>query len=148
MSQCFLVRWLAAPCLLGLVLTAAGCRGSAGGEVETTAREFYAALGQRDGAGACRILAPPTRSEVEQSAGRPCAQAILEEPISAASGTAHTEVYGTMGQVRWAEETTFLTRYEAGWRVLAAGCALPKDTSTGDTNDAGDPERYDCAVKN
>jgi hypothetical protein len=139
-------RALAAAGLLGLTVTA--CSGTDSGDVESTARDFYRALDAHDGAGACRLLAPPTRSEVEQSAGKPCAQAIVEERIGGATGSAHVEVYGTMGQVRWSEETTFLTRYDDGWRVLAAGCALPARSTTGDTNDAGDPERYDCSVKN
>jgi hypothetical protein len=117
-------------------------------EVEEAARHFYDALAAQDGGGACGWLAPPTRQDVEQSAGKPCDEAIVEEGVASATGTPHVEVYGAMGQVRWSRETTFLTRYQDGWRVLAAGCALPPGTSTDDTNDAADPERYECSVKN
>jgi hypothetical protein len=131
-----------------LLLITGGCGGARNDEVEGAAREFYDALATRDGARACQLLAPPTRQDVEQSAGKPCDQAIVDDEITPAAGTPNVEVYGVMGQVRWDGETTFLTRYQDGWRVLAAGCALPSGTSTDDTNDAGDPERYECSVKN
>ena len=142
--QCVLV---VGSCAALLVLVS-GCAGGRSGQVETVARQFYDALAAQDGDRACELLAAPTRTEVEQAAGMPCDRAIVDEPINPAGGTPHVEVYGTMGQVRWTQETTFVTWYQDGWRVLAAGCALPPRSSSEDTNDAGDPERYECSVKN
>jgi len=125
-----------------------GCAGARAGGPEVAARAFYAALSDQHGARACELLAPSTREELEQAAGKPCEQAVLDEQIDPATGEARAEVYGTMAQIRWAEETTFLTRFQDGWRVLAAGCALGSRVTTGDTNDAGDPEQYECSVRN
>jgi hypothetical protein len=131
-----------------LLLSTAGCGDARNDDVESAARRFHDALDSRDGVSACELLAPPTRSSVEQSAGMPCSRAIVEEQVGTAAGPGHVEVYGTMGQVRWTDETTFLTRYRRGWRVLAAGCALQPGTSSDDTNDAGDPEKYECSIEN
>ena len=30
--------------------------------------------------------------------------------------------YGTMARARYEEDTLFLTRFESGWRVMAAAC--------------------------
>ena len=129
-------------------LAAVGCAGADDADVEQVAARFHDALAAQDGAAACALLAQPSRDELEQAAGKPCAQAILHEDVPAGAGEAHVEVYGTMGQVRWEGETTFLTRYPQGWLVLAAGCALPRGTTLEDTNDAGDAETYECAVQN
>ena len=112
------------------------CGGAQDVAVADTAEAFYRALGEGDGTAACALLTPATRSELEQSSGKACDQAILEE-LSDAPGDEHevVEVFETMAQVRWHDETVFLTRMPEGWRVLAAGCR-PR---------AGDP--YDCVVK-
>jgi hypothetical protein len=84
------------------------------------------------------VLAPSTRSELEQSAGKPCPEAILEEDVPEASDPTATEVFGTMAQVRYADETAFLTRSDQGWLVLAVACGSRPEG----------PERpYDCQVK-
>ena len=139
-------------CVVGVlcapVLVASGCANPDDGAVTQVAARFHDAVAAKDGAAACDLLAPPSREELEQSAGEPCSQAILGEAVAPGDGTPHVEVYGTMGQVRWDGETTFLTRYPQGWLVLAAGCALPRRSTLEDTNDAGDAEAYECAVKN
>ncbi len=122
--------------LLALGLALSACGGSQDVAAADTAEAFYGALGQGDGAAACALLTPATRSELEQSSGKACDQAILEE-LSTTRGDDHevVEVFETMAQVRWRDETVFLTRMPEGWRVLAAGC----------TPRAGDP--YNCVVK-
>jgi hypothetical protein len=90
--------------------------------VADVAREFHEAVAAGDGAATCGVLAPTTRSEVEQSAGKECAVAIIEEPIPGVSGAGSSSVFGTMAQVRYAGDVVFLTRMPSGWRVLAAGC--------------------------
>jgi hypothetical protein len=113
----------------------AGCSNTQDTEVEETAARFYAALEANDGDTACQELAPRTRSEVEQSAQKPCAEAILEEDIPASGAQREVATFGTAAQVRYAGETTFLSRFQDGWHVVAAGC----------TPAAGD--RYDCQVE-
>jgi len=114
--------------------TFAGCGSSQDGAVEEAAGEFYAALAARDGGRACALLAPSTRSEVEQSTGKPCSSAILEERLPDPSSPQAVEVFGTAGEVRYDGEVAFLAAFADGWRVVAAGCT-PQD-----------PHPYDCLV--
>jgi hypothetical protein len=122
-----------------VLVLASGC-GHAEGDVLARARAFYAALGAHDGAAACRLLAPPTREELEKSAGQPCASAIVQEGLGGATGRPDVRVYASMGSVAWAGETAFLARYDDGWHVFAAGC-------TPDPTSPRDADRYDCDVQ-
>jgi hypothetical protein len=114
---------------------AGGCGGSQDDSVAGVAEDFSAAVSDGDGAAACDLLTPGARTELEQSSGRDCDRAILEElggtPVEA--GDVH--VYGLMAQVRDTHGAVFLTRMEDGWHVLAAGCAPRPDAP------------YDCAVQ-
>ena len=118
---------------LGALLSA--CGGSQDAAVADLADEFYGAVGDGDGAAACALLAPATRSELEQSSGKKCAAAILEELSDARRDEDEVEVFGSMAEVRWRGVTVFLTRMPDGWRVLAAGC-VPRRVGP-----------HDCAVK-
>jgi hypothetical protein len=102
--------------------------------VEDAARTFSQAVADRDGAAACRMLAPATTDELEKSTGKPCDQAILEEDLPEPSAPESVEVYGTAGSVTTATDTMFLGKFQSGWRVTAAGCA------------AASPGPYDCDV--
>jgi hypothetical protein len=112
----------------------AGCSSSQDDAVRGAADGFYAALNAQDGASACGVLAPATTSELEQSSGRPCAEAVLEEDVPTVGNPRRIEVFGTMAEVRFDGETTFLTRFEDGWRVIAAGCTPARS-------------RYDCSIQ-
>lgn len=133
------VLWLGVAAALVLPVTSS-CSGAGDDEVADVARAFYEAVGARDGAAACRLLAPPTRSEVESSSGTSCAQGILDEGVQEAVGAPEVDVYATMARVRWPQETTFLARYDAGWRVYAAGCSP-------DPESPRDADRFDCDVQ-
>jgi hypothetical protein len=108
------------------VLTAgslAGCGSAQDATVQSVASAFAAEVENGDGAGACHLLAPVTRAEVEKSAGTPCSAAILEEDLPTPGAFERTAAYGTMAQVRFAADTLFLTQFQNGWKVLAAGCS-------------------------
>ena len=130
--------WGAIAVLAVLAPALSGCSGVDQGAATEAAQQFYAAVQQRDGDAACTLLMASTRSELEQSAGKPCPAAILDEDIPTPNGPGATVVFGTMAQVRYPGETAFLTRSGQGWRVLAVSC--------GDRPEG--PERpYDCQVK-
>jgi hypothetical protein len=121
--------------LLCLVPCLASCAGTQDAGVSATAERFYASVDEGDGEGACALLAPRTRDELEQSAGKPCPQAVVEEDLEVPSAVEDVQAFGTAAQVRWTDETMFLTRFGDAWRVVAAGCApVPGD-------------RYDCTVE-
>jgi hypothetical protein len=111
---------LAAAAATVTVTTACGASPSPAG---TVAREFVGALDASDTASACGLLAPKTKSELEKSAGKPCAVALGEEDLPSPGAIETTEAFGTMAQVRFSEDTLFLAEFRGGWRVMAAGCA-------------------------
>ena len=117
-------RRMAAVLLVLAVAALPGCaapggRGTAAADVAT--RLLTAVKGQ-DGAAACALLAPDTASEVEQSGGKPCAEAILDEDLPEPATVTGTAVYGQWAQVRVGADTEFLAVFPGGWRVVAAGC--------------------------
>jgi hypothetical protein len=132
------VRPCAAGALTVAVLGVTGCGGVDQRPATDTAQRFYAAVQHRDGKAACALLVGSTRSELEQSAGKPCPEAVLEEDIPTPRGPVEADVFGTMAQVRYAGETAFLARSDTGWRVMAVAC--------GD-RPARPESPYDCQVK-
>ena len=119
-----------------LALTLSGC----GADVERTeaartADAFSAAATSEPGA-ACRLLAPRTLDAVEED-GTPCAQALAEAGLAPAGEGSSVTVAGHSAQVRYADDTVFLARFDDGWRVTAAGCERVS------TDDA---VPYDCVV--
>jgi hypothetical protein len=121
--------------LVALGLSLSACGGSQDAAASDVAARFFEAVAQDDGTAACAQLTPATRGELEQSSGKDCATAILEEVSDVRGDGGDVEVYGTMAQVRWGDGAVFLTRMPDGWRILATGCAPRADAP------------YDCAVK-
>ena len=125
------------PALLVVVLLAGGgCSGSSDTAVSSVSDSFRQALAVRDGARACGLLSPRTVSDLEQSSGKPCASAVLEENVPTTGDPTAVEVYGRMAEVRYADDTVFLSRFDQGWRLVAAGCRPP----------SGSAQRFDCQV--
>ena len=118
-----------------LMLGVSGCANAQDHAVRATAAAFYRAVADGDGAKACAALAPKTVSELEKSAEKPCARAILEEDIPAVLDPRAVQTFGTMAKVDFGPETAFLTRFPDGWKVMAAAC----------TDQPQKP--YDCAVQ-
>lgn len=105
------------------MLAVAGCAAAPQDDVSDAAERFHSAYRDQDGAQACAVLAPEALSELEESAERPCAEAILAEDLPYVGEPVRVEVFGTMAKVDYDGESTFLTRFQGGWKVLAAGCA-------------------------
>ncbi|MGI5525283.1 hypothetical protein ACQEUX_30680 [Micromonospora sp. CA-259024] len=119
------------------VVTVAGC-GSAtdrGDSAAAAAVRMLSATGAKDGTAACALLAPDTAAELEQSADKPCAEAVLAEGLPEPGAVVGTDVYGQRAQVRLSGDTVFLAVFPGGWRVVAAGC-----TARGD-------KPYDCVLQ-
>lgn len=133
---CGVTTRLLACLAVGTLALLTGCSSGQEDEVSATARQFYAAVAQQDGRAACALLAPSTRSEVEQSAQKACRTAILEESLPHVTRPHAVQAYGTMSQVRYGGETAFLSRFGAHWKVVAAGCTPPPSQS----------RAYDCQI--
>jgi hypothetical protein len=115
----------AAPALAVLMLMLTGCGAVAGrgDAASAVAVGLLNAVAAGDGPAACAVLAPETLVELVQSAGEPCAEAILDEGLPAAGRVTGTDVYGQWARVVLTGDTVFLAVFPGGWRVVAAGCA-------------------------
>jgi hypothetical protein len=111
-----------------------GCGEGSESAAAGAADQFMQALESGDGEAACGKLSPAARSELEQSSGQPCSQAILEEDIRGGS-EADVTVFETMAQVKFVDQAVFLSRFDAGWLVTAAACTPVAD------------KPYDCSIK-
>jgi hypothetical protein len=118
-----------------LLVLLAGCGSAQEDAALRSADAFYSAVAARDGASMCDLLTRVTRSELEQSSGQPCDQAVLEENISSVHAPGRLEVFGTMAQATYDADTIFLTRFGDRWLVTAVGCS------------PGASGIYDCRVK-
>ncbi|MDC0771469.1 hypothetical protein [Streptomyces sp. HD] len=92
-------------------------------DVRDTAAAFEQALGEGAYDRVCAVLAPATVEELEQSAGSPCPQAVSEESLAPGGAVRRTDVYGNQARAVLSSDTLFLSRFTAGWKVVAAGCA-------------------------
>jgi len=130
------ISLLAAVAVAVAVLTGCAGRGTVEDDaVHTAAARFLAAAGS-DPAEACAHLAPATLEEVEAE-GEACAQVVGDvatEPMSL--DVVDSQVYGRDALVRLGDEVVFLSRFDDGWRVTAAGCAS-----------RGDDQPYDCDIE-
>jgi hypothetical protein len=110
---------------VAVALGLSGCAPSEQDEATRAADRFAAAVRDGDSQQACSLLAPATVEELERSSGAPCADAVLEE--AAVTGErVGVSTFGAMSQVRYAEDVVFLARFDAGWRVVAAGCVAER----------------------
>ncbi|MFC7794786.1 hypothetical protein [Streptomyces cinereoruber] len=84
---------------------------------------------------ACAVLAPDTRSELEETEKKACPVGIAAEQLPAGGPVSTVNVYGRQARVVFKSDTLFLSRFPDGWKVVAAGC-VPE---------SGRP--YRCAIK-
>lgn len=120
----------------GLLTVLTACGGTQDAEAATAARQLLTAAADGDGGGACELLAPATRDELEQSSGTPCAEAVVEQDLgSSGAERVAVEVFDTDAQARAGGATLFLSRFDGRWLVVAAACErVPQ-------------EPYDCGIE-
>jgi hypothetical protein len=70
---------------------------------------------------ACQLLAPGTRSELQDTFG-PCERSLPQQHLPVASQVVDVDVYGKDAIVRLDRDVVFLARFDDGWKVTAAGC--------------------------
>ncbi|MFI8825066.1 hypothetical protein [Streptomyces sp. NPDC053431] len=115
-----------------------GCGASAAREdgASDAGSRFAAALAAGDYRTGCELLAPETRDEVEEDAKGPCAPALRDLDLPRAGAARGVEVYGREALLRMAGDTLFLSQFDSGWLVTAAGCAPQAED-----------EPYRCSLK-
>jgi hypothetical protein len=120
---------------LAAATTLSGCGSGTGSAPRVLASAFAEAITSGDPARACSVLAPSTRSELEQSAGEDCPEALTGERLPDPGALRRVATYGSMAEATFEGDVLFLTEFPSGWRVLAAGC----------TARPGQP--YDCRLQ-
>ncbi|MFI5683146.1 hypothetical protein [Streptomyces sp. NPDC051636] len=111
---------------VGVVLAAAvsscGTVSERRDDVRDTAVAFEKALSDGAYDRMCTVLSPGTVEEVQQSAHSTCAKALSQESLSPGGALRLVDVYGDQARAVLARDTLFLSRFTAGWKVVAAGC--------------------------
>lgn len=131
MSPRGFIRSVGAVAVLALLTSCGQAQETA---VTAVAGDFVEAITAGDGARACDLLSVATRAELEQSTGKPCDRAVLEEDVQ--GGTPRSvSVFETTAQVKYEDQALFLSRFSSGWLVTAAACTPVRDRP------------YDCSIQ-
>ncbi|MFC7934444.1 hypothetical protein [Streptomyces cinereoruber] len=99
-------------------------------------RAFEEALAADAYGAACALLAPESREQLEEDERQPCARALASQDLPRGEGASSVDVHGRQALLRLEGETLFLSQFDDGWRVTAAGC-VPE----------GGDEPYRCVLK-
>jgi hypothetical protein len=99
----------------------AGCADKTGEQdASGVAARFLDATGRGDTRAACALLTPRVREDLLVSGGQSCEQSL---PVDRLRGTVtEADVWSDWAQVNTDGGSVFLTEYESGWLVTAAGC--------------------------
>ena len=100
----------------------AGCSAASAAGPRAVAEQWLSSLRAGDGMAACELLAPETRSKQEQTAGRPCPEAIVDEDLPRGGRVRGAQVWSDAAMVHLDTDTLFLAEFSSGWKVTAAGC--------------------------
>ena len=128
-------RWASAAALIAAAAALSACGSQGAAEVDSVALHFARSVANSADAAACRDLAPSTRSELEQSEGEPCSQALASQKLPSPGSLRGTQVFNTTSQASFAHDTFFLGKFHGGWKIIAAGCTPKPD------------QPYDCILQ-
>jgi hypothetical protein len=100
-----------------------------------TVQRFYDELAAGSTGQACTLLAPNTVEVVENGETGSCPDKLAQVTLPHSGVVTDSRAYGRSAQVLLEDDTVFLTRSGAEWKITAAGC-----TPRGE-------RPYDCDVK-
>lgn len=128
------VRWRCLGLVTLCALVATGCAPVGADDARRTAADFQDRVDAADWPGACDLMSEHARRGLEGAAARPCAAALAAlrlptDPIGRA------QVWGRNAGVQVGSGAVFLSRFNSGWLVIAAGCS-PQ----------GKDRPYDCTI--
>jgi hypothetical protein len=111
--------------VVACAVVAAGCASqSTRDEASAAAGRFLDAVSRSDVRAACALLTPRTREDLVAAEGQPCVRAL---PTDRLGGTVEsTDTWSDEAVVNTDQGSLFLTEFDSGWLVSAAGCA-PED---------------------
>ena len=117
------MKWAAS--VLCVLLGSAGLAGCAAGggdqEAPAVVQRFFAAVQHGDQDTACALLTSQTRQELTRSEGQDCAQALPADRLRGGK-IRGVDVWSGWARVTVDDSAVFLTEFDAGWRIAAAGC--------------------------
>lgn len=127
---------------LPLAFALGGCGSSEATSAAATATRFVD-LASRDPGAACGLLAPRTREKAADDGDGNCAKGLRSSGLPSASSGSDVpdvppEVAGHTALVTTSSQAVFLSLFDDGWKVVAAGCTKVSE-------DAAVP--YDCAIQ-
>jgi hypothetical protein len=111
--------------VMGAVLLAGCASQSEQDAAVTAAHRFLDAVSRSDTRAACALLTTRARDDLVVSSGRPCTRAL---PAARLGGTVKSEdTWSDQAVVNTDDGSLFLTEFDSGWLVSAAGCAPQTD---------------------
>lgn len=116
------VRGVVVAVVLAATVGACGTVSERRDDVREAVRVFEQRLTEGAYDRVCAALAPGTVEELEQSAGSPCPKALQEEAPPHGGDLRGVDVYGNQARAVLATDTLFLSRFDDGWKIVAAGC--------------------------
>jgi len=107
--------------LLVLGVAAAGCANETGEQdASRVAAQFLDAASRGDGETACMLLTPMVQADLAVSEGQPCPESLPMDRLHGTVGRAN--VWSNWAEVSTNQGSVFLTEFEGGWLITAAGC--------------------------
>jgi hypothetical protein len=89
-------------------------------DAASVATRFLDAAGRGDTEAACALLTPRTREDLAVSDGQPCEQSLPADRLG--GSVKQVDTWSDWAQVSTEDSSVFLTEFNSGWLVSAAGC--------------------------
>ncbi|SHI73780.1 hypothetical protein SAMN05444521_8394 [Streptomyces sp. 3214.6] len=116
------VRGPLAVAVLAAAVGACGTLSERRDAVRDVTAAFEKALDEGAYGRVCAALAPGTVEELAQSADGSCTKALSAQAPPRGGALRLADVYGNQARAVLAKDTLFLSRFDDGWKVVAAGC--------------------------
>ncbi|MFL6127804.1 MAG: hypothetical protein ACJ73E_01915 [Mycobacteriales bacterium] len=128
-------RSVSAAAVLAVLGLGTGCGTPPGeDEVVAAARQWEAAAEAADAGRLCALLTPAA-AESAATGDETCERAVGDLHLPGGARVGAVQLWSDEAQVRAGNDTLFLVKLAAGWRVNAAGCTPQRDRP------------YDCDVE-
>ena len=100
---------------LAILLTSCASLGPDPAAAADIAVDIHSAIVDDDGQAACRLLAPNTVTELEDSTGESCDSAVLDRDVPDAQVVSESQAFGRSAQVQMEGDVVFLAIFDGQW---------------------------------